>query len=418
MARVHVLASCAVMLGRLCGFSATFDDMADLFLPFAGDKARTDAWAGYVNACELGRPVEVRDELWLIAHMNDMAEVRSSGLYDRFTKEAAQHSRDTLWRLVKRHMDVTLGARMLDEVAISGVIAAETAIAHSFSLGLGRLFHDGWDLIHHFAWETAKGLFTRSKSRSGIASYREASLQMLRCLTNVWSASAVYRRGMRARDRGSEVPNSRWNLLPLLLGDEVARVHPLIVEFYDNPSRFQARGRVELPTLPGRIWSRAATRLLGQGAFEQSAGDIDVRFRAFRRVDGSMHFVRELFVGDTMRVFDSDFVIRDSAQGKVLAEVFSDLKVEALMTVSAEADGSISIRGKEFRFRGGLLPTMPWQVQFKSRVVDGQIEIRGDLLLEPQSALGRAFFFGLLRRPKLLGSIHYTAWPAVPRTFS
>jgi len=51
------------------------------------DRPRTSAWQKYVEACEAGRPWQVRDELWIAAHMEDMERVRRSGLEERFASK-------------------------------------------------------------------------------------------------------------------------------------------------------------------------------------------------------------------------------------------------------------------------------------------------------------------------------------------
>src|SRR5947209_448864 len=141
MARLHLLASCAVTLGRLCGYSKEFDEMGEYFMPIAGDgTARTPEWNAYIQSCKAGRPPATRDERWIAAHMNDMKIVQAHGLDQQFYRKAAEHSRDPMWRMVQRHMEVTLGSRLMDSAALSGDIAWETAIAYSLGLGFKRLF--------------------------------------------------------------------------------------------------------------------------------------------------------------------------------------------------------------------------------------------------------------------------------------
>src|SRR5215469_2225568 len=141
MSRVHLLASCAVTLGRLCGYSNEFGEMGELFMPVTQlGVPQTREWQAYVEACSLGRPLPVREELWIAAHMNDMRRVQLAGLDRLFYEKAAEHSRDPMWSMVRRHMEVTLGSRLMDHAALSGEVSFETAIAHSFALGLKRLF--------------------------------------------------------------------------------------------------------------------------------------------------------------------------------------------------------------------------------------------------------------------------------------
>ena len=87
MTRLHLLATCAVTLGRFAGFSKTFDEMGEHFLPVGRDKQpRTIEWQAFVEACKENLPVEVRDELWLAAHFKDLQDVRASGLYAAFER--------------------------------------------------------------------------------------------------------------------------------------------------------------------------------------------------------------------------------------------------------------------------------------------------------------------------------------------
>ena len=73
MTRLHLLATCAVTLGRFAGFSKTFDEMGEHFLPLNRDnQPRTKEWKEFVEACEENLPIEVRDELWLAAHFKDL----------------------------------------------------------------------------------------------------------------------------------------------------------------------------------------------------------------------------------------------------------------------------------------------------------------------------------------------------------
>ncbi len=76
---------------------------------------------------------------------------------------------------------------------------------------------------------------------------------------------------MRLRDRGLTAEGDAWPILSEVLGDRVAEVKPAIVRFYENPSRFAVRAKLELKTIPARFWSCAATLLIGQGLYETRA---------------------------------------------------------------------------------------------------------------------------------------------------
>src|SRR5262245_55329118 len=70
MSRVHLLTTCAVTLGRFCGVSGSFARIGEALMPVGPDgRLRTPAWREYARACRLGRPPEVRDELWIAAHL-------------------------------------------------------------------------------------------------------------------------------------------------------------------------------------------------------------------------------------------------------------------------------------------------------------------------------------------------------------
>ena len=120
----------------------------------------------------------------------------------------------------------------------------------------------------------------------------------------------------------------------------MAEVDPMIVEFYTNPGPFEARASLALNTRPARLASRLATLLLGQGLYECNLDQIESRFRVFRRADGSMHFLRELYCAGRLRVFDSDFVVRETARGPALFEVFADLGSTSSWTSSRCREGA------------------------------------------------------------------------------
>src|SRR5215472_18693253 len=59
MARVHLLAACAVTLGRLAGVSETFDKIGDSFMPVdATGDPKNQSWRDFVDACKLRRPIQ------------------------------------------------------------------------------------------------------------------------------------------------------------------------------------------------------------------------------------------------------------------------------------------------------------------------------------------------------------------------
>ena len=147
-ARLHMLAACAIALGRFCGVSATFGAIGEALMPVDDHGApRTVEWRAYAAACRRKRPVEVRDELWLAAHFADLESVRAQRLEEEFYAEADRHAADPLWLLLRRHLEVTLGVRLMDRPALAGLIPHETAMADSLALTVKKLSTAGLRLV-------------------------------------------------------------------------------------------------------------------------------------------------------------------------------------------------------------------------------------------------------------------------------
>ncbi len=407
MTRLHLLASAAVTLGRFAGFSKTFDAMGEFFMPLdRTGEPRTAEWREYAKACEQKLPVEVREELWLAAHFKDLQNVRETGLYAKFENESAQNGRDPVWQLLQQHMDVSLGVRMLDNSAISGLLPYETAIAESLVLTVKKLVTAASRLVFLYSKESASAILNfREKTPPDLYSYRRTALEMTRYFLLSLSVSKIFRRGVRERERGRRAETENWSLLETVLGEQALEIHPLIRDFYANPSRFDVTATLKLETLPARLWSRALTLLFGQGLFETNLSEIPARFRIFQRADGSMHFIRELFCEGKYRVFDSDFVVRNEK----LYEVFTDLNASVEMHVKPIEDRGLSIEGKRILFYGRQMPSIGLTIEFQSRVHDETLKIDGRLTMQPKTKFGRFFAHKILRRPQDLGSIHYTA---------
>jgi Domain of unknown function (DUF4166) len=412
MSNVHLLAAHAITLGRFCGVSASFDAIGDELMPVDDDGApRSSAWAAYVEAGAAERPVDLRDELWLAAHVEDNERLRALSLDVAFAEEAERHPDEPIWALLRQHMDVTVGARLVDRSALAGLVAHETVLADGLRSALGRLVRTGWLLIARYVVEAARAVVTPAREpERGLASYRRAALGLALYFVTAWGAARVVRRGLRQRQRGRDGVGDSWPLLDDVLGARAGEVHPMIRDFYANPARFSVKAALELHTLPARLWSRVATLLVGQGLYEADAGEVDARFRVFRRADGSMHFVRELYCRGALRVFDSDFVVREAK----LYEVFVDMGVSVEMDVKPLPGGALSIRGVNVYRRGLRLPPVWLKVEFQSRVdvlPDGVEELRidGHLLMQPDGPVGRFLAYKVLRRPEELGCIHYRA---------
>jgi hypothetical protein len=111
-----------------------------------------------------------------------------------------------------------------------------------------------------------------------------------------------------------------------------------------------------------------------------------------------MHFVRELYCDGALRVFDSDFVVRNGT----LSEVFVEHGLEVEMEVRALEQGGVSVRGRRVRWRGVPLPTFGLGVEFRAHP-DEQgsegLDITGTLSIEPRAGAPAA--------PRVLGVLRY-----------
>ncbi|MFP2928806.1 hypothetical protein ACLESO_27140 [Pyxidicoccus sp. 3LG] len=399
MARVHLLVASAVALGRFWGVSAPFARLGEAVLPVdTYGRPRTPAWASYARACAEGLPWEIRDERWIEAHMRDAAEARQSGLEVAFLAEARAHAGEPLWRLLVQHLEMTLGSRFFDRPALAGAVPAEAAIAHGMAVTLRRLLRAGWSLLQHYAFATARAVLAPCWPRlQGLVDERRAAWLLLSSFVTAWAAAGVYRRGVRAIHRGQHVGSTEaWPLLAATLGQDVSRVDPRVVRFYSNPGAWAVRTSVELRTRTARMMAWVATRLLGQGVSEHGTRAFPSRFRTFRRGDGSMHFVRELYCDGVLRVFDSDFVVR---RGR-LYEVFLEHHLEVELEARTLENGGVSLRGRRVRWHGLPVPLFGLCVEFRTHPApDGSehVDIIGTLSPEATGALP-------------LGTIHYEAW--------
>src|SRR5262249_4305348 len=370
MSRLHLLAACAVVLGRLAGFSANFDQIGEVFMPVDLEgNPKNESWKDFVEACERKRPIQVREELWVAAHMRDLDTVQALGLDRAFYEEAELNRGEPGWRYAKRHMEVTLGTRLRDSSALAGLIPYETAMADSLAVTASRLLTGGAGLLGRYGWEALRAMIVADRNyTSGVISYRRTAMGLMKYSITCLSAFRLFWEGMRARERGTEALGEGWPLISAVLGEEVACVDPLIVTFYSNPSRFRVKATIELDTVPARFWSMLATLLVGQGLYETGLTDMEARFRVFRRADGSMHFIRELYGTGSRRVFDSDFVVRDVQGRPTFFEVFVDLRIDVEMAVTPTGDGGLSIKGKNIYWRGIRLPSTALKVEFISRI--------------------------------------------------
>ncbi|QSQ11938.1 DUF4166 domain-containing protein [Myxococcus landrumensis] len=399
MARVHLLAASAVTLGRFWGVSEPFARLGAAVMPVnEWGKPRTPEWTSYAKACADNLPLEVRDERWIEAHIRDVARARELGHEAAFLEEARAHAHEPLWRLLVQHVEMTLGARLFDQPALAGAVPGETAIAHGLALSLSRMLSACWSLLRHYAFVTMRALCSpRELDDEGMVGERRAAWLLLWSFLTAWTAASVYRRGVKAVHRGqSTLPSDVWPLLASALGPEVARVDPRVRRFYANPGAWNTRASVAFSSLPARMMAWVATRLFGQGLFEQGPCTFPGRFRTFRRADGSMHFIRELYCDGVLRRFDSDFIVR----GGRLHEVFVEQGLDLELDVSVLEDGGIRLRGGTLRWHGLRLPPFGRGVEFRIHPAPDDAE-RVDII----GTLGRG---PVPETP--LGRIHYEAW--------
>ena len=421
MARTHLLTACALTLGRFCGYSTNFDRIGEVVTPVAPDgTSRTLAWQQYIHACELARPWEVIEELWVAAHVADLEVARAAGELEAFTCDADLHPNDPTWQFLRLHLEVTLGARSHDADALAGRVPYETAMAETMLRSVPRLLTSGWPLMGRYARETARAfLMPEPKADSAVLGYRACAWQLLRYTVLSWMAARVYRQGMRQKERGRLTQDARWPLLTQVLGERVHEVHPAIDRFYQNPSRYDVTASLDLRTRPARLLSRLAAFLTGQGLYEQGQDAIAARFRVFRRPDGSMRFLRELYCGSRLRVFDADFTIRRIQGQPTLCEVFPQFRLVIAFTVTPLAEGGLLVRSRAVYWCGLRLPMCGLHAEFESQAdvgEDGGEELRftGRLLMQPRAGWGRFLAYRVLRRPQILGCLYYTAQPGLP----
>jgi hypothetical protein len=158
--------------------------------------------------------------------------------------------------------------------------------------------------------------------------------------------------------------------LAAVLSSSVDRLEPRVADFFDRMDGWALTASVRLHQRAGRWAAALGTILVGQGMYEEDLEEVDARFRLFRRDDGSLHFVREFWCADAIRVFDSDFVVREVDGRPTILEVFQDL---------------------------GVAPE--------------RLVVTGTLDLEPSSALGRWWWHRAIGLPARIGEIRYTATP-------
>lgn len=415
LSRLHLMASSVVVLCRFQGHSPALARVGELIHPVdAHGRPRNRRWEAYVAACEQGRAIEVRDELWIAAHVPDIQEVRRERLEELFLQEAAQHPDHPTWVLMKRHFEFTLAVRQLDGPALAGTIALETAMGDALGRSIGRILRDGSTTFGATFLYGLRALAMGQPVYPGLLSYRQVALRVLRHVVTALAVVSVWRKGLKEAARGESSDEAQWPILAQTLGDRVSEVHPLVTAFYNNPAHYDVRCTLELYTRPARFWSWVLTSIAGQGLYEAGPRTHEARIRTYRRTDGSMHFVREIDTGQALRVFDSDFVVRTHRGVPTLFERFPEANLEYELGVTPLGPGlGVSIRGRRLYWRGVQIPAFGLEVEFRSAVEeapDGPVlRLEGVLAQRPRTAFGRFFAYRLLRRPELLGCIRYVA---------
>ena len=414
MARVHLMTSAAVVLGRFCGFSATFDSIGEALMPVTDAGApRTPAWSHYRAACDARKPWAERDALWIAAHVEDMERVRADGLDRAFYDEADQHEGNPTFRLLRQHLEMTLDTRLVDHAALAGAVPYEATDLSP----LKRVARGGRLLFSAYAAETKRALRRPMVPyRPGASGDREAAFTLLASSVTAWRAGRIYRRGVRLARRGMPaVEGDAWPLLATVLGTRANGVAPLVLELHSNPGRFRMTATLEHDTRAARFWSWAVAKLVGQPLYEAPLPQLEGRCRLFRRDDGSMRLVRELRAGDALRVFEADLVLRGDADRPRLVAVFPDEGVEVDLEVEPSGRTGLLVRSRRAFVRGHRLFGVPVSVELRTRrAVDASgragLEVEDRLLLQPATVWGRWLVHGILRRPEELRRVRYRAW--------
>lgn len=416
MGALHELAAAGIAVARFAARSEVFDAIGERLLPVDRDGLpRTPAWAAYVASFHEGLPADVREERWLVAHFADMQGVKAEGWIERFAEERAAHGDDPTWAMLAEHVDVTLGTRVQDGAALAGRVALETAITTSLRQVVARQLRTGLGLVRvHVSSATRAMIGGGPWVPPHLPSDRQLVARLVRATLGATRIARVWRLGVRRQARGAESPGAAWSLTPSLeavLGPGLPGVDPRVAEMFDAMHRFRMTASVHLYHRAGVVAAWLATLLVGQGMYESHLDEVEARFRLFRRDDGSLHFVREFWCEESVRLFDSDFVVRDVDGRPTLLEVFSELGVAAQMRTEALPDGGIAMTVVRLFVGGVSLPVGPVHVCFETRPEGDGLRVTGVLDVRPASGAQRLMFARLLRLPERVGEIRYFATP-------
>lgn len=417
MGALHRLAAGGIAISRMAALSEAYGQIGDRLLPVdTQGLPRTDAWRAYAGAFEEGVPPDVLEERWLAAHLEDMERVKSEGWVERFKEEEAQHAGDPAWSMLGEHMDVTLGTRVADAEALAGRIALETAIATSLSKVVRRQLSTGLALVRTYVWAAVRGtLHGGPWVPPHLPSDRSLVWTLVRSTLSALRVGRVWRMGHRHSSRGAMHPDATWSLVPSLdkvLGPATATLHPQVHRMFDRMDTFEMTASVDLHHRIGHALAWVGTLLVGQGMYEEHLEEVSARFRLFKREDGSLHFVREFWCVDDIRVFDSDFVVRDVDGAAAILEVFQEIGVAAVMNTEVMDDGGLSMTIVSLFVRGVPMGIGPIHIRFTTRPDgDRALDVRGVLELRPRNAFERWVFHSAMGLPPLVGEIAYRAVP-------
>jgi hypothetical protein len=418
MGALHRLAAAGIAVARFAAVSEAYHAIGDGLCPSdAEGRPRTPRWEEYVAAFEAGHPADLREELWLRAHLEDMEQVKAQGWVERFAEERDAHRGDPMWERLDEHMRVTLGTRLQDREALAGEIALETAIASSLAKVVRRQLVTGLGLVRTFVAASAGATL---RGGPWVPPHLPSDRRLVWALCRATAATAgvgrIWRLGVRRRDRGAEREGAAWSLRPSLeavLTDRLEGIDPDVLRLFEAMHHFRMTASVHLYHRMGRGLAWMAALLLGQGMYEEELDQVPARFRLFRRDDGSLHFVREFWCDEAIRVFDSDFVVREVDGHPTLLEVFVDLGLAARMRTEVLDDGGLSMEVVGLFVRGLPVGVGPARVCFETRPCgDGCLDVSGVLDLEPTTRLGDLLWHRWLGLPRRVGEIRYRARPA------
>lgn len=418
MGVLHRLAAAGIAVARFSGVSEVYDAIGQRLMPIDVDqRPRTELWAAYVRAFEEGRPADYREERWLEAHLSDMEQVRAEGWVERFEDEHRAHRDDPMWWALREHMSVTLGTRVQDAEALAGEIPLETAMATSLGRVVRRLVSTGFRVVRIYAGAAARAMLRRGPWVPPHApSDGRLVCSLVRATLNIAQVRRIWRLGVRRHARGAERAGAAWSLEPSLgrvLDADLERLDPRVRRLFAAMHRFEMTASVHLYHRLGRGLAWLATLLVGQGMYEEELAQVPARFRLFRRDDGSLHFVREFWCDEEIRVFDSDFVVREVDGVATLLEVFTDLGVAARMRTEVSQAGALSMTIVGLFVAGIPVRPGPIEVCFVTEPGEGDgVHVRGVLDVRPRSRLGRWWWHRVMGIPERVGEIRYFAEPA------